>query len=36
VFAPTGSAEFQLEHFGLTADGIETAVKELLAGAGAK
>jgi transketolase len=30
VFAPTGSAEFLLEHFGLTADGIETAVKELM------
>ena len=30
VFAPTGSAEFLLEYFGLTAAGIETAVKELL------
>jgi transketolase len=30
VFAPTGSAEFLLEYFGLTAKGIETAVKELL------
>jgi len=32
VFAPTGSAEFLLEHFGLTANGIETAAKELLSG----
>ena len=31
VFAPTGSAEFLLEHFGLTAEGIRTAVVELLA-----
>jgi transketolase len=30
VFAPTGSAEFLLEHFGLTASGIETAAVELL------
>jgi transketolase len=30
VFAPTGSAEFLLEHFGLTAQGIETAAIELL------
>jgi transketolase len=30
VFAPTGSAEFLLEHFGLTAKGIETAAVELL------
>jgi transketolase len=30
VFAPTGSAEFLLEHFGLTADGIHTAALELL------
>jgi transketolase len=30
VFAPTGSAEFLLEHFGLTALGIETAALELL------
>jgi transketolase len=30
VFAPTGSAEFLLEHFGLTAHGIETAAVELL------
>ncbi len=29
-FAPTGSAEFLLEHFGLTADGIVTAARELL------
>lgn len=34
VFAPTGSAEFLLEHFGLTANGIEVAAKELLAGVG--
>lgn len=32
VFAPTGSAEFLLEHFGLTAKGIETAAIELLEG----
>jgi transketolase len=30
VFAPTGSAEFILEHFGLTADGIRTAALQLL------
>lgn len=30
VFAPTGSPEFLLEHFGLTADGIEEAAKQLL------
>jgi transketolase len=30
VFAPTGSAEFLLEHFGLTAAGIEKAVLGLL------
>jgi len=30
VFAPTGSAEFLLEHFGLTAEGIRTAAVELL------
>jgi transketolase len=30
-FAPTGSTEFLLEHFGLTATGIATAVRELLA-----
>jgi len=34
VFAPTGSAEFLLEHFGLTAHGIEAAAKELLGGVG--
>lgn len=32
VFAPTGSAEFLLEHFGLTASGIETAARDLLQG----
>ncbi len=32
VFAPTGSAEFLLDHFGLTANGIETAAIELLNG----
>lgn len=31
VFAPTGSAEFLLSHFGLTADGIYNAALELLA-----
>ncbi|QHN03024.1 transketolase family protein [Granulicella sp. WH15] len=35
VFAPTGSAEFLLEHFGLTAAGIETAAVELLNGVAA-
>jgi transketolase len=30
VFAPTGSAEFLLEHFGLTSSGIEQAAVELL------
>jgi transketolase len=30
VFAPTGSAEFLLEHFGLTARGIHNAVLYLL------
>lgn len=30
VFAPTGSAEFLLEHFGLTAAGIEHAALDLL------
>jgi transketolase len=30
VFAPTGSAEFLLEHFGLTADGIRSAAVQLL------
>lgn len=34
AFAPTGSAEFLLEHFGLTARGIEAAAKELLVGRG--
>jgi transketolase len=29
-FAPTGSASFLLEHFGLTADGIATAALELV------
>ena len=32
VFAPTGSAEFLLEHFGLTAKGIEAAAIDLLRG----
>ena len=30
VFAPTGTAEFLLEHFGLTAAGIERAALDLL------
>jgi len=30
VFAPTGTAEFLLEHFGLTADGIERAALQVL------
>jgi transketolase len=30
VFAPTGSTEFLLDHFGLTADGIASAVRELV------
>jgi transketolase len=30
-FAPTGSAAYLLEHFGLTASGITAAVRELLA-----
>jgi transketolase len=30
VFAPTGSAEFLLNHFGLTADGIAAAARELV------
>lgn len=30
TFAPTGSAEFLLEHFGLTAGGIESAAMELV------
>lgn len=34
VFAPTGSAEFLLEHFGLTAAGIEKAATDLLQGVG--
>jgi transketolase len=29
-FAPTGSTEFLLDHFGLTADGIATAVREVV------
>jgi transketolase len=36
VFAPTGSAEFLLEHFGLTASGIEAAARELLTGVGTR
>ncbi|HEX9199839.1 MAG TPA: transketolase C-terminal domain-containing protein, partial [Acidobacteriaceae bacterium] len=32
VFAPTGSAEFLLEHFGLTVSGIEKAAIDLLDG----
>jgi transketolase len=32
VFAPTGSPEFLLEHFGLTADGIADAATALLRG----
>lgn len=32
VFAPTGSAEFLLDHFGLNAEGIERAAAELAAG----
>lgn len=35
VFAPTGSTEFLLEHFGLTADGIVTAAMDLLTMRGA-
>jgi transketolase len=31
VFAPTGSAEFLLEHFGLTGEGIRNAALDLLA-----
>ena len=34
-FAPTGSTEFLLEHFGLTADGIAGAVRSALGHAGA-
>jgi transketolase len=30
VFAPTGSATFLLEHFGLTAQGIFDAARELM------
>jgi transketolase len=30
VFAPTGTEDFLLEHFGLTAAGIERAAVELL------
>jgi transketolase len=30
VFAPTGSAEWLFDHFGLTASGIQKAVKEIL------
>lgn len=30
VFAPTGSAQFLLDHFGLNAEGIELATRELL------
>lgn len=30
VFAPTGSAEFLLDHFGMTPDGIRTAARELV------
>jgi transketolase len=33
VFAPTGSATWLLEHFGLTAQGIRDAALELVAGA---
>jgi transketolase len=31
VFAPTGDADFLLRHFRLTADGIVSAVKDVLA-----
>ena len=34
-FAPTGSASYLLEHFGLTADGIAAAVRQLADGRGA-
>ncbi|CAN5679644.1 transketolase family protein [soil metagenome] len=34
VFAPTGTASFLLEHFGLTAGGIRSAALDLLAGRG--
>jgi len=30
AFAPTGDAAFLLEHFGLTADGIVAAVRDVL------
>jgi transketolase len=30
VFAPTGSPEFLLKHFGLDADGIRAAVRTLV------
>ena len=30
VFAPTGSAEFLMEHFGITAAGIRAAALELV------
>jgi len=30
VFAPTGDAAYLLEHFGLTVDGIVTAVRQVL------
>jgi transketolase len=30
VFAPTGDAGYLLEHFGLTVDGIVTAVRQVL------
>jgi len=33
VFAPTGDADFLLSHFGLTADGIVSAVKDVLVNA---
>jgi len=33
VFAPTGSAEFLLEHFGLTPEGIRAAARSLVRGA---
>jgi transketolase len=35
VFAPTGSTTFLLEHFGLTADGIAAAARDVLARHGA-
>jgi transketolase len=34
VFAPTGSAEFLLAHFGLDAQGIRDAAQSILAGVG--